>query len=197
MKRIVRERLQTALFLGVLAIAAAWTGWLTLRQVAPVFEPAAPKALKHEPDYIIEQFSMVRVSTTGQTVTQMTAPKLVHYPDDDSAEVTAPKVSARSEDGVVVTDVVAANGKILRGGEQVHLLGSVVLKRAAQAQPPMVLNTEFLQVFPDTEIMQTNLPATGSRGTSTFSAPGFVMDNGARTTELNGPGRMTLAPRAG
>jgi lipopolysaccharide export system protein LptC len=195
MKRIVRERLQTAVFLGVLAIAAAWTGWLTVRQVAPVFEPARPKVLKHEPDYIIEQFSMVRVSTTGQTVTQMTAPKLVHYPDDDSADVTAPKVSARSEDGLVLTDVIAENGKIFRGGEEVHLLGNVALKRSAQTQAPLQLNTGFLQIFPDTEIMQTNQAATGSRGASTFSAPGFVMDNGARTTELNGSGRIVLPPR--
>lgn len=198
MKRIVKERLQTAAFLGVLATAAAWTGWLTLRQVQPVFEERPRAALKHEPDYIIEQFSMVRVSKTGQTVTQMAAPKLTHYPDDDSADVVAPRVIARAQDGSATTEVASSAGKILRGGEEVQLSGSVVLTRTAAAPAPvMLLTTEYLQVFPDTEIMQTNVLAKGSRGASRFEAPGFVMDNGQRVTELQGPGRITLAPRAG
>lgn len=197
MKRIVRERLQTAAFLGILAAAAVWTGWLTVRQVAPVFEPPPPKPLKHEPDYIIENFSMVRVSKSGQTVTQLTAPKLVHYPDDDSADVTTPRVNARAEDGSSTTQATSTAGKVLRGGEEVHLIGTVSVTRTPT--PPaevFQLNTEFLQIFPDTEIMQTNVAATGTRGASRFEAPGFVMDNGQRVTELRGPGRLFLAPRS-
>jgi lipopolysaccharide export system protein LptC len=197
MKRIWRERLQTGVFLGVLAAAAVWTGWLTVRQVAPVFEATPPKLLKHEPDYIIENFSMVRVSRSGQTVTQMSAPKLVHYPDDDSAEVTSPRVNSRAEDGSSTTQATSNTGKILRGGEEVHLNGAVVVTRTPN--PPaevFQINTEFLQIFPDTEIMQTDVAATGTRGASRFEAPGFVMNNGQRVTELKGPGRMLIAPRA-
>jgi lipopolysaccharide export system protein LptC len=196
MRRVWKDRLQTLLFLGVLLIAAAWTGWLTLRQVKPMFEERVQAPLKHEPDYIIEQFSMVRVSKTGQTVTQMTAPKLTHYPDDDSAEIVAPRVTARAEDGSSTTDVVAAAGKILRGGEEVQLSGNVMLTRTPLAPAAvMQLNTEYLQVFPDTEIMQTNAPAKGSRGATRFEVPGFIVDNGQRTTEMSGPGRIVLAPK--
>jgi lipopolysaccharide export system protein LptC len=196
MKRVLRERVQTVVFLGVLAVAAVWTGWLTVRQVAPVFEAPQPKPRKHEPDYIIENFSMVRVAPSGQTVTQLSAPKLVHYPDDDSADVTSPRVSSRAQDGSATIAANAASGKIFRGGEEVHLVGAVSITRTP-APPAAVfqLNTEFLQIFPDTEIMQTNVTVTGSQGAARFEAPGFVMDNGQRNTELKGPGRLVLPPR--
>jgi LPS export ABC transporter protein LptC len=97
-----------------------------------------------------------------------------------------------------VTEVTSAAGKILRGGEEVQLSGNVVLTRTpAPSGEVLTLNTDYLQVFPDTEIMQTSVPAKGSRGASRFEAPGFVMDNGARITELKGPGRLVIAPRAG
>jgi len=85
------------------------TYWLNL-QVQP--QPAKPDSSKrHDPDAIIENFSATKLNEQGVPSFIMTAKTMLHFPDDDSTTLDAPRITmlsaehppihARSDHGTV------------------------------------------------------------------------------------------------
>ena len=185
--RLWRERLSTAAFLAILAGIAGWTGWLNLKNPLQLFARPTSGPIKHEADYIIEQFSITRLSSAGTMTTQIVAPKLIHYPDNDSADVSSPNVLTRNQDGTV-TQIRANSGQLLRGGEQIELRDAVRIVRTPviPGSEVLTLNTEALTIFPDTETLKSNVAVQGSRGMSVINAQSMVLDNITRTAEFSG-----------
>jgi lipopolysaccharide export system protein LptC len=66
--------------------AASW--WLSRSASIP---PAAPPAAaRHEPDYIVENFTATVMTEQGNPHYRLTASRLVHYADDGSHELEQP-----------------------------------------------------------------------------------------------------------
>ncbi len=199
---IWRDRLQNLAFLGALLIAAAWTGWLALREprirIGAETQPVAASV----PDYVVENLTMTRLSTSGNLATQFVAPRLTHFPADDRAVVDDPRVVSIGTQAAS-TQIASRSGAVLRGGEEIVLLGDVSIQRELPPQPgqrapePQRLSTQRLQVFPDTEIMRTSEPVTLTQGgRSALAREGIQIDGGQRNVQLLGPTRMTVeAPR--
>jgi lipopolysaccharide export system protein LptC len=197
MNKLLRERLQTTAFLSILTLAAGATGWLALNSGLRYFREATKPVVRHDPDYVIEGFSMTRLGETGAVTTQLTGTRLTHFPDDDSAVLEKPRVIAVSEQKLR-TQAQAQTAVILRGGEEVVLKQNVqIIRELADAAPSsrLELQTEQLHVFPDTEVMRGDLPVVGKRGTSTISANGMLLDNAARTAQFQGHVKGEIAPR--
>ena len=80
----------TRLFPLVLVLALALlTFWLE-RTVQK--EEVHPSVRRHDPDYLVEQFVVTKFNAAGALESTVSAAKMVHYPDDDSTELVAPRV---------------------------------------------------------------------------------------------------------
>ena len=193
-----RDRLQNLAFLGALLVAAAWTGWLALREPRIRTAADAPAIAAGVPDYIIENLTMTRLSSTGALSTQFVAPRLTHYPAEDRAVVESPRVVSIGKQAAS-TQIAASSGQVLRGGEEIVLLGEVVIQRELPAAPgqrapePQRMTTPRLHLFPDTEVMRTSEPVAITQGRrAALAREGIQIDGGQRTIELLGPTRMTV-----
>ena len=139
---------------------------------------------------------MTRLSPAGSMTTQLVAPKLIHYPNNDSADLAFPQVLTRSLDGTV-TQVRANSGQLLRGGEQIELREAVHIVRTPNIPNAEVLTlrSEALTIFPDTEIIKSNVAVQASRGRSVIHAESMLLDNVHRTAEFSGKVESVIAPK--
>ncbi len=197
-----RDRLQNMAFLGALLIAAAWTGWLALREPRVRTGTDAQPVAAGVPDYIVENLTMTRLSTSGNLATQFVAPRLTHFPSDDRAVVEEPRVVSIGKDAAS-TQIASRTGQVLRGGEEIVLLGEVTIQRELPAVPgrpapePQRLSTTRLHVFPDSELVRTSEPVTLAQGRrSALARDGVQIDGGQQAVQLLGATRMIVeAPR--
>src|SRR5947209_13874424 len=51
-----------------------------------------PSYRRHDPDYMVMNFTTTTYSQDGHAETTLSAAELQHYPDDDSTELTSPRV---------------------------------------------------------------------------------------------------------
>lgn len=168
-------RHRQALFpLGVLTLLAALTFWLNhaIQRDAP---PPSGRD-RHDPDFIVENFTLKHFDESGNLKHTMHAAKMVHYPDDDTTEVSRPNMSftGRAEP----THVHANHARLSADGEEVVLIGDVVVVREAGKQrSPLNLMTSLLKVYPDEEIARTDAPVTVKQGNSVISGVGMDANN--------------------
>ena len=54
-------------------------------------EERHPSLRRHDPDYLLTNFTTTTYGRDGRTESVLSAAQMVHYPDDDSTELTAPR----------------------------------------------------------------------------------------------------------
>jgi len=152
-------------------------------------------AAGNEPDYIVEKFSVVRMSPDGQPRYIISGDKLTHRPLGDWSDVDQPVVQSLAPDQAPMT-INARRARIDHANDQVHLLGNVDIERAATPTAEhMRLRTEALTLFPDEERMQTERAVELTLGTATVTGTGMKFDNAARTLHLASKGRIVYPPK--
>lgn len=151
-------------------------------------------ALKNEPDYIVERFSVVRMSPSGQPRYIVSGDKLTHRPVDDTAEIEKPLVQSIGE-GVPPTTISARRARVDHGNTQVHLMGDVDIDRKATATTrPVRMRTQALTIYPDDDQMKTDQPVEVISGTSRMTGTGMFIDNAARQMSVASRVRITHQP---
>ena len=85
----------------LLGAVAAVTVWLD-RQVQPPEAGISGKG-RHDPDYIVDNFTVVRIGPDGIVRYKLDARRMLHYPDDDTTDLVAPKFVNFQGPGVTVT----------------------------------------------------------------------------------------------
>jgi len=156
----------------------AFLGVLTLWLHYAVLEGAGgdPRAPGHDPDSIVENFTVQKLDTSGKLEYTFSAPKMTHFADDGSGEVLYPRVVQIATDGgnLVAT---ANRGTIDREGEEAFLYGNVLILREATAlEPEFRVRTEFLHVLAEQGILRTDQSVTISDGRSTLSGVGMIVN---------------------
>lgn len=168
------------LALVLLAWFAALTYWLA--RVAELPPPARDGSTRHDPDMIVENFSTLRLGEDGQPKLSLAAVRMVHYPDDGSAELTFPRLTRFSADGPPV-HAMASRGVVSKDGERVELFGDVRLVREAHGdRSELVLRTSHLEVFPERETARTDKPVEIRDAHGVLTGVGLEFD--ARTRVL-------------
>ena len=76
----------SVLLTGGLAVGSYW-----LAQQARLSDPVVRQP-GHDIDYIADQITLTRMDETGRAQYVVDATKLIHFADDDSAELTRPKM---------------------------------------------------------------------------------------------------------
>jgi len=115
-----------------------------------------PSLRRHDPDYMVTNFTTTTYNSDGHAVTTLAAAQMQHYPDDDSTDVTAPRL-VQSKPAAPRFTVQADRGKISREGDEIFLYDHVVLVRDADAkEPPAKMTTSFLHMLRDKALLRTD-----------------------------------------
>ena len=172
----------TRLFpLGLMLVLALLTFWLdrTVRE-----EPSHPSQRRHDPDYLVHNFTSTSFNRLGLVETTITAEKMLHYPDDDSTELFAPRVMQEKPDQPRFT-VRADRGVLAREGEESFLYDNVYLVREPDdAHPTARMNTSFLHILRDRSIVRTDREVTIVEGRRSLTGRGMEYNNDSRELVL-------------
>ncbi|MGH8397722.1 MAG: LPS export ABC transporter periplasmic protein LptC [Gammaproteobacteria bacterium] len=162
----------------ILALAAGGTWWL-LRQVTPP-TPQKPAPVSHAPDYYFTDATVTTLNQQGKPEAIMTAPRMLHHPDDDSVEVFTPRIEYFMASGPP-WHVQADHGLLPSGGKLVELDGHVQMQRlGVNGGPPIIINTNKINVDLNTNIATTSDPVEILQGNSRMTGIGmqaYMKDN--------------------
>jgi lipopolysaccharide export system protein LptC len=195
MRKRTAHRWQLTLIMMVGVFVAAGSFWL-VQVVNQAGEGTQGDKFREEPDYIIDRFSTVRMSKTGQPAYIVSGDKLTHLPINDTAVIDKPYVHSLSAEQPPM-NIHADTAYIDQNNTRVRLNGNVdVVRPATKQAQELRLKTSTLTVYPDEERMETNAQVEMLAGRSTATGTGMKADNATRQIELGGRGKITMPPRA-
>ena len=158
------------------------TYWLD-QQVRPL-PPRQDDSKRHDPDYIINDLSATTLDEHGKPHFLMAAQKMIHYPDDDSTQMTEPRLTSLYPHRPPVL-VSSHRGKVSSKGDQVFLYDDVKVVRGASAtQGPMTLTTSYLHVLPDQDLADTDRPVTIVDDSTVVHGIGMKLNNKTGVLQL-------------
>ena len=145
----------TRLFpLALMLSLAGLTFWLD-HQVR-VEDGSHPSMRRHDPDYLVDNFTTTTYTRDGNVESVLSAAKMVHFPDDDSTELTAPRVLQARPTQPRYT-ARADRGRVSREGDEIFLYDNVLLVREAdEARPEARMATSFLHILRDRNLVRTD-----------------------------------------
>ncbi|MDN4037901.1 LPS export ABC transporter periplasmic protein LptC [Massilia sp. YIM B02443] len=149
----------------------------------------------NEPDYIVENFSFVRMTENGQPSYLLSGKRLEHIPEGDVSHVDAPLLRGVDPARPPMT-VVAKNARIHHEEHRVELIGDVDLQRPKTAAAEALrVRTQALTVLPDEEILKTDQPIEMQLGASSVKGTGMVANNATQQLHLSSRGQIVYPPR--
>jgi len=127
------------LALGVALVALAAGSWWFTRDTAQPPSATAAKA-RHDPDYFIEKFTATAMDGQGSPQYVLTADRMTHYPDDDTAHYVKPVLVQYKPTGARIT-TRGDTGMMPGDGREIVLDGHV---RAVQTGNPRSAGGEIV-----------------------------------------------------
>ena len=145
----------TRMFPLLLMLAlAGLTFWL--ERMVRQEEGAHPSQRRHDPDYVVDNLTHTRFNVQGKVESTLTAAKMLHYPDDDSTDLLAPRVVQTKPNEPRMT-VSAERGTLSQDGEEVFLYDNVLLVReAGPEQSEARIRSSFMHVVQAQSIVRTD-----------------------------------------
>ncbi|MGV8934071.1 MAG: LPS export ABC transporter periplasmic protein LptC [Gallionellaceae bacterium] len=178
----MKERLRSWLPLIPLLLLLGAIYWLDM-QVQPL-APGINPNLRHDPDYIIDNFTATSLNNQGKVRFVMSAKKMLHYPDDDTTFLTLPQLSSMTAEYPPVR-MTAETGEISSKGEDVYLRKDVVIVRPAYAdKSELTFNTSYLHVMPNKNIADTDQVISMVDAHITHHAVGMELDNNTHVVKF-------------
>jgi lipopolysaccharide export system protein LptC len=187
------DRLAALLAIFLLSILAAFTYYLA--EFANRGDKVADnKVVRHEQDYFVERFTLIKLNAQGQPTFRLAADLMKHFPDDDTIEFTKPRLISLDKSKPVIT-VVSDSGKAGPQGDITELFGNVVLTRAPNEVSKLLkMNTEYLLVDTNKETGTTDKPVKITQGASELTGIGMDFDNLNRLFALHSNVKSTWVP---
>lgn len=175
----------------VLAMLAAFTFWLDHTNRGD--EGPGNAKLRHDPDFWVDNFTLRRYDLGGSIQHTLNATRMVHFPDDESTEVTEPRVAYFRDQQA--TTMASKSAWLDKEAKHVQLRDDVRVVRTETDSPVMHIETSVLDVIPDDEYAQTTAPVTITQGQSVIhGGGGLEVSNKSRTAILRGPVTATIYP---
>ena len=179
--------------LAVLLALAALTAWLKHAAELPDEKPVDKR--RHDPDTIIEQFTASTLDAQGRPLHQLSADRLVHYSDDDSSELTRPRLRY-TPPGEPLTTMAAQRGKMINGRDEVKLFDDVRVERhGTPSEPGWLATMPDITAYPPLGTASTKSPVVFTQGTARLAGTGFSLDQNTKTAALGAPVRGHFPPR--
>ena len=154
---------------------AALTFWLEL--VVRDENESGRSIRSHNPDYIVDKLLHTRYNAQGLAETTLAAEKMLHYPDDDSTELVAPRLVQTKPNQPRVT-ITAERATLSQDGEELFLYDNVLVVREANAARSGVrMRTSFLQLARAQSVLRTDADVVITEGERVLSGRGMEFDN--------------------
>jgi lipopolysaccharide export system protein LptC len=148
----------------------------------------------NEPDYIVDNFSWVRMSEAGKPRYVISGERLTHRPVDNTALIDKPVVQSLTDEHPPMT-MTSNSALVSQNQNQIDLTGNVDIRRpAAPGAEPMRIRTEVLTILPDDEIAKTDKPIRMTLGSASVDAVGMVANNATQQIALGGRGKVAYPP---
>lgn len=109
----------------------------------------------------MKDFTSTSMGPDGQPRYRLTGTRMVHYPDNDALKITAPHIIFYRQ-ASPRWDVVAERALTTSTGEEVYLLGEVVIRQfgVGPKTTAMKILTWDVRVEPETKFAETRQPVT-------------------------------------
>jgi lipopolysaccharide export system protein LptC len=176
-------RISILLPLALLALLAGATLWLEQRsRPSPVAVSEVPR---HEPDTIVRNFSAAQMDESGRPDYTLSAEKMVHYPDDATTHLNAPRLSHFEPEKAPI-HVRSDEGMVSKDGEHVYFKDDVEVTREAKGeQSTLTVTTDYLHVIPEKHVAKTSKPVVISNDELRVTAVGMELNSETRRLELH------------
>ncbi len=137
---------------GGALLLAAGTWWLAQQGVEePDYEPKPDS-----PDFYLENFTATTMGRDGKPDKSLSAERMIHYPADDSTELTQPRMTVFDKDRPPWR-IQSETGWVSGDREIVLLNGEVKIDRsAAEGVRALHLTTSNLRVQPEQNYAETD-----------------------------------------
>ncbi|MCW7538404.1 LPS export ABC transporter periplasmic protein LptC [Aquabacterium sp. A7-Y] len=194
-----RDQLWSYLPLLVLALLAGATWWLVKHTPVPD-GPRAELPIRHEPDYVMNRFSVQHFTAAGRPRNVLEGRELRHYPDTDTLEIDEVRMRSVDEQGRV-TLATADRALSSADGSEVQLFGGARVVREAHGAQDVAQNRrmefsgEYLHVYTEQERVESHLPVTLRQGDMEVRGASLRYDHRKQVLELKGAVRGTLPPQ--
>lgn len=188
-------RADKTLVVLTVAVLSTLSWWFPLRMgPAPVEAPPAAET-RHIPDFFLSEFDLTSMDPAGAPRYRLLAQGMTHYADDDTADVTAPRMTVFRA-GSAPWLASAGRGWVAAGGETVKLMDDVVIERPADAAAQRLeIRSDELRVWPGAEYAETEHPVTLLSAMGVTRAVGMRADFKHDVVELHAQVRGEYAAR--
>lgn len=178
----MKSRIVHLLPIVLMLLLAALTLWLRQAIEGPTWSD--PGSRRHDPDAIIENFTITRMDEKGVPQYRLSAKRMLHFSDDDSTELLAPHFVKRS-DGFEVT-VTSERGRVTRDYEEAFFHGNVeMVRKGTRQEPEMNVRSEYLHVLAKKDLVLSDRLVTIREGSSTISGTGMEFNRRTRQFALH------------
>ncbi|MBK8063016.1 MAG: LPS export ABC transporter periplasmic protein LptC [Betaproteobacteria bacterium] len=187
--RLAATRMFPMLLMLALALLTFWL------QRAVLDEDQHPALRRHDPDYIVENFTIVNFSAQGLAESTLAGRRMVHFPDDDSTELLAPRLVQTKPDRPRMT-LTSDRGALSQDGEDAFLYDNVLLVRdASPEQPEMRMTSSFLHVVRERSLIRSDREVAMREEGRTLTGRGLEYNSDTRQMYLRERVRGTFEPR--
>ena len=183
------------LLMGLLALG---TYWLVRNAPKPLEQPQE-RAVSHEPDYFMRDFSIKSFDANGRLQSEIKGDQLRHFLDTDTLEIDNARMRSVNAEGRV-TVATAKRALSNADGSEVQLFGNAVVTREAfrpqsgSPVPSMQFRGEFLHAWVNEERVSSNQPVTLIRGTDQFTGDAMDFENLNQVLNMRGRVRGIMRP---
>lgn len=186
------NRLHSWLPLLPLFLLMAATFWLNSQVQSSVTDPN--KKLRHDPDYIIDNFTATTLDEQGKISIVMSAKKMWHYPDDDTTLLELPQIISLTAEQPPM-HMTALKGEFSAKGDEVFLRDNVVIVRPQYAkQSELTFNTSYLHVLPNKNTADTNQEVTLVDANTKLNSLGMEMNYKSRIVKFKSRVKTVYEP---
>jgi len=185
---------RNTLILFLLLIAFGLSSWsiIITRQTSKVITQHSPD----QPDAFMENIASTVFNKTGTPSLKVSAPKMVHYEENDVTELTTPHVIVyrkSPEPWHIDADYARATGGI----NQITFWNNVVIHHLADTQDPITtMTTSSLTIVPDEKIAKTDDAVVMTQPDTTVHAVGMLANWEAGTVKLLSQAREEYVPQS-
>ena len=199
---LTADRFRIWLAIVLLAVVALGSFWMlqVMRRNDEVGNSRS--SARSEPDYYVEQFDFIRLPNNGKVNYHITGKRLTHHPLNDNFEIEQPRINSFNADQTplniraerAVIEQKTQEISPIREHDQIHLQGDVQVERPVSANASyMKLQSNYLLLLPDDDVMKTDQEVTLITTSSEIHATGLIADNRTQQLQLLNKVRARLS----
>ncbi len=189
----MKERFPSLIAIFLLLMLVAGTYWAAdYTQRAVAVDP--PRRLTHEMDSWGRDFVMLRSAEDGLPMNRLEGDYLQHFPDDDSYLIQNPRAIGL-QPGNPLTIGTSKSATMDSGGKKIVMNGDAHVHRFPDAQRDALdVRSQQLIIFPDDDVVQTDLPARVDQGPNRMNGTGMHYNNKTRQLQVFSSSDVSIAP---